>query len=387
VTRINDYEVIDYARMLVDEIRMSAYVNALKSAIYSESVVLDLGTGTGFFAILACKLGAKRVFAIEPSDSIMLGKEGAIANGCSDRVVFLQGSSFDIALPEPVDIIVSDLRGVVPLYGKHVRSIADARVRFLKPGGKLIPMRDRIYAALVTNTLWYEETLKPFSRPRFGVDTSCFLRFLSNRFYRNKSQPEDVLTNPIVWLELDYRVVEESSVRRKLKWVVDASGMAHGISLWFDAEVDERTGFSTAPEKPDSIYGRGFLPWSSPVYLETGDIVTVQLDAIPMEDDYIWRWHSRVESARGGGEIKAEFRQSTWNATVVSPALLRKQADRFVPSLTLEGEVDHFILARMREGSSLVDISRKVAERFSDTFSDAGEALSRVKAMSSRYSL
>ena len=39
--------------------------------------------------------------------------------------------STESSLPEPVNLVVSDVRGVLPLFGKSLVSIIDARERFL----------------------------------------------------------------------------------------------------------------------------------------------------------------------------------------------------------------------------------------------------------------
>ena len=47
------YSVIDYGGMIRDKVRMEPYVLALGKNINSDSVVLDLGTGTGIFAVFS----------------------------------------------------------------------------------------------------------------------------------------------------------------------------------------------------------------------------------------------------------------------------------------------------------------------------------------------
>ena len=64
------YNLIQYGSMISDAWRMNPYISALKSKINSRSIVLDLGAGTGIFAMLACKFGAKKVYAIESNPSI-----------------------------------------------------------------------------------------------------------------------------------------------------------------------------------------------------------------------------------------------------------------------------------------------------------------------------
>ena len=60
-----------YGDLIADEARTRPYVEALRQAVTAGSVVLDLGAGAiAFFAILACRFGARRVFAIEVDDAI-----------------------------------------------------------------------------------------------------------------------------------------------------------------------------------------------------------------------------------------------------------------------------------------------------------------------------
>ena len=82
------YSVPEYGQMITDTGRLEAYACALEQLIRPSSVVLDLGCGLGVFAILACRLGAARVFAIEPDNVIVLAKEIAAANGVEDRIEF-----------------------------------------------------------------------------------------------------------------------------------------------------------------------------------------------------------------------------------------------------------------------------------------------------------
>src|SRR5258706_10546934 len=143
------YSVNGYGEMIADQVRMDAYVSALRNAITPDSVVLDIGTGPGVFAVLACKFGAKRVYAIEPADAIQLAREFSAANGCSEKIVFFQDLSTRVSLPERADVIISDLRGVLPFFQQHIGSIVDARRRFLAPRGVLIPQLDSLWAAVV----------------------------------------------------------------------------------------------------------------------------------------------------------------------------------------------------------------------------------------------
>ena len=74
-------------------------------------------------------------------------------------------------------------------------------------------------------------------------------------------------------------------------------GTAHGITAWFEAQLVEGIGFSTAPGTMGTICGQGFFPWLEPVELETGQEIEVDLHADPVGGDYVWRWDTKI--ARG----------------------------------------------------------------------------------------
>jgi len=120
------YGIPEYGEMISDGVRMDAYARALRKVVKPGCVVLDIGTGTGVAAMLACQLGARRVYAIEPNDAIFVAQEIAAANGYGATIQFFQALSTEVTLPEPADVIVSDMRGILPLYRNHLVAIADA---------------------------------------------------------------------------------------------------------------------------------------------------------------------------------------------------------------------------------------------------------------------
>jgi type I protein arginine methyltransferase len=180
------YSVSEYGRMLADRVRTDAYARALRAAIRPGSVVVDIGTGTGFFAMLACQLGAERVYAIEPNDAIGLAREMAQANGYADRIAFYQDFSTDVDLPERADVIVSDLRGILPLVPYNIPSAVDARRRLLKPGGVFIPAEDRLWVAVAEAPEEFERLSTPWLSGPYGIEMSAGWRVASNAWGKGR---------------------------------------------------------------------------------------------------------------------------------------------------------------------------------------------------------
>lgn len=126
--------------LLRDAPRNRPFYQALKASVTPDSAVLDIGSGTGLWAITAAKLGARKVVAIE-MQPMLIGLIKALArdHGVEDRVEVIQGDSRQVRLAREFDVVVSETIGHVIFDEQIAEIMMDARERFLKPGGTLIP--------------------------------------------------------------------------------------------------------------------------------------------------------------------------------------------------------------------------------------------------------
>ena len=297
---------------------MEAYGEALRRVVRPDSVVMDLGCGPGVFAVLACKFGARRVYAVEPENVIGLAREIATANGCADRIDFFDKLSTEITLPEPADVIISDLRGVLPWFEQHIPSIKDARTRLLARGGVLIPHRDVLWAAVVEAPEQYAELVAPWQENKFGLDLSAGTRLITNNWRKTRIEPEQFLVEPVCWTTIDYYEVESPDIHAHVSWQSARNGTAHGVAVWFDSELVEGIRISNHPAASQMIYGAGFFPFSHPVDVKEGERIELRLAADLVQDGYIWRWETDFP--------QVSFKQSTFYGVPLSATQLRKSA-------------------------------------------------------------
>lgn len=384
------YSIFDYGSMIADAARMNAYTQALRRAIKPNSVVLDIGTGTGIFALLACQCGARRVYAVEPSSAIRVAQEIAVANGYAHRIEFIQEHSLRINLPEPVNVIVSDLSGTLPWFQQHIPAIIDARNRFLASGGTLIPRTDTVWAALVEVPELYERIAGVWDRERYGLNMEAARQLALNGWRKARLTPEQLLGQPQCWAKLDYATVASAAIHAKASWTAGREGIAHGIGVWFDRMTVEGVEVSNAPGAPEQgssvVYGHLFFPWLRPVALTHGDAVSVTLKADLVGEDYLWSWDTRVLDQSDPSGIKADFKQSSFFGAPLSPLQLRKQAASHVPALNESGQIDRYILESMDGRTPLDQMARSVAARFPSRFASWREALERVTELSAKFS-
>ena len=312
------YSLHFYGQMIADAQRMEAYAEALRATVRPDSVVMDLGCGAGVFAVLACKLGARLVYAVEPANIIGLAREIAAANGCADRIEFFDKLSTEITLPEPATIIISDLRGVLPWFEQHIPSIIDARTRLLARGGVLIPCRDMLWAAVVEAPAQYAELVGPWQENILGLDLSAGRRLITNNWRKTHIKPEQFLAQPVCWTTINYYEVESSDIHAQASWQAGRNGTAHGVAVWFDSELVDGIRLSNHPAAPKMIYGVGLFPFAEPVEVKEGERIELRLGADLVQDGYVWRWETDFPSA--------SFKQSTFYGVPLSTAQLRKSA-------------------------------------------------------------
>ena len=384
------YSIADYGEMITDEIRMDPYVYALKAAIGPDSVVLDIGTGTGIHALLACKFGARKVYAVEPNEAIHLAQELARANGFADRIEFIQNISTRVILPEKADVIVSDLRGVLPLYEGHIPSIIDARQRHLAPGGVLIPRRDTLSVALVEAPSVYDEIIKPWNYP-YGLAMEEAKQLVLNSWVEESTDTfskRNLLMESQIWTVLDYLSIDNPNVEPlNVTQKATRDGTAHGLWMWFDAKITDELCICNGPqsEKTAKVYGCGFFPLLVPVVVNQGDMITLNIRADLIEEQYGWCWHTRIQSGDNPQAIKADFEQSTDLQGRLDSAVPHNQILNFRPARSQAGEIDHFILEKMDGRHTIDQIARQVQEKYSARFKTQKEAQFYVNDLSQEY--
>ncbi len=382
------YSLTGYGSMMADSVRLAAYRRALEQAVRPGDLVADLGTGPGVMAVLACRAGADHVYAIEPNDAIETAREVAAANGLQDRITFLHGLSTALVPPRRCQVIVSDLRGCVPLFERHIPILADARARWLAPGGRLIPQRDVLDAALVESEAVYADYGEPWRRlgRELGLDLEAPRRRTINTVGKCTLAREHLLGAAQRWAELDYRTIVDPHVAGRLALTAGRPGQAHGFALWFEAELADGIGYSNAPGEPELVYGQYFFPFEEPLPLAAGEVVTVDLAARLVGDDYVWRWDTAWTPADAERGPPRRFRQSTFLGEPLSPERLRRRDAAHRPRPNAAGRLERAVLEGMTGEATLAELARRLAAEHPGRLADERQALALVREVAARCS-
>jgi protein arginine N-methyltransferase 1 len=378
------YSLRHFGDMIGDSVRFNGYAKAISRSVRAGDVVAEIGCGPAVFALLACQAGAKRVYAIETEDIIEVAKQIAAANGFADRIQFFQNDSRKVELPERVDAIVSDIRGVLPLFDGALASQQDARRRFLAPNGVMIPRRDILKAAIIEAEKTYLRLTSPWKTCLQQVELSGPLQLVLNTSHSVAVKVDQLMSEPTEWCTLDYMGDLGPDFSGKLTFRAKRNGTAHGICVWFETALYEDIGYSSGPESPVTIYGQCFLPWLEPVVVDEKQEISVTIRANLVGTDYLWRWETEIVDGNGGKKV--HFRQSTFEGAQVSLHTLRRRATNHIPVLTPDGEAERFLLEAMDGRASLEEIAKSAAKQFPRVYSSHEDAFERASELARKFS-
>ena len=223
--------------LLRDEVRNKLFYEALRRTVTSDKRVLDIGSGSGVWAIAAARLGAKSVTAIEANETMIpMIMAHAAENGVADRIEIINGLSSEINLKNKFDVIVSETIGNQAFDEDIIATMVDARERFLAPGGVMIPQKVALMAAPAH---LISETETPIGVPV----TTKYLNFLALNFTGKLAVKEhlEMLAPSAKLLEVDLRECEADQSLGGLtaEWEVKGLSRANVVALSAQSELVE----------------------------------------------------------------------------------------------------------------------------------------------------
>src|SRR6202040_2312943 len=106
-------------------------------------------------------------------------------------------------------------------------------------GGILVPQRDVLKAAIV-QTDYYSRITTPWTKSVPSLNVSVVLPLIFNsEYYHRYFRAEQLLTAPEAWYVLDYTVGATKSASGEIQFQAVRDGTAHGVCVWFDAQLFE----------------------------------------------------------------------------------------------------------------------------------------------------
>jgi protein-L-isoaspartate O-methyltransferase len=279
----------EHARLLSDRSRNDALIELLRRRAPG-ATVLEVGCGTGLLSCVAARLGARRVFAVEPTPMWRTARRLVQANGLDAVVTVLPGAVQDLDPTDvgPVDLAFSELLNADPL-AEGILEAMDAAGRLLAPGGRLAPHRLQVQVGLAHVPEPHQELSQAVSEVRrlgadHGLDVKPLTRMLRKASPNRYLAPTVELWSPLVTaidIPLGVGFTPEDEV--VVQVIPDRTGRVTGATIAFHAELDAGLTMHNRPGCPGH-WGHLVCGWTQPIQVTAG--VPVRLRVV-VEDDSV----------------------------------------------------------------------------------------------------
>ncbi len=345
---------------LSDQSKIARYQAAIADAVKSDHVVMDLGCGTGLLGLMALRAGARKVIFVEEGLIITAARQSIADAGFAEKAEFHQLNSFELELAENVDIVICDHVGYFGFDYGILQLMADAKKRFLKPDGILIPESITVNAAPVDS----EYSRKFVSQWQDDSAPQDF-RWMANIAANSKhatTLEESASLSAAAPLQ-QFRLGEEQPTF--LSWDTefrrDRDGQVDGVAGWFDCALSKGLSMTNAPSADERLNRpQAFLPIECSIDVKAGDIIKASIMVRHLESIIAWT----VEHPASG----SRFVQSTFGSLMLDQqALSRSQPDR-IAKLSDRGKARSLVLSYCDGTRTVADVIAVVQTEHPDLF-------------------
>ena len=374
--------VDEHRQYLDDPVRLAAFDRAIATRVGSGSIVLDLASGTGILGLMACRAGAARVYSIETGGMVQVARGIAAENGYAGRVHFIKGHSLHVALPERVDVVVADQIGNFGFNGGVVEYFADARERFLKPGGAMIPSRlDLVLAPVESGAL--DSQVSFWESGAGGFRFHSVTELAANTGYQVELASGHILGAPAVLASLPLGA-PAAPIRGRVVLKAARAGTLHGLGGWFVTELAPGVPMTNSPLAAARVRRRQiFFPVRPAMRVGAQSEVTVEMTILPRDDIVSWSVEARV----AGGARQGSERHSTWKGMLLNREDMARTRPESVPVLNPRGVARRTVVDLCDGRRSLREIEELLWQRHRELFASRSDAEEFAAEVVTRYAL
>jgi ubiquinone/menaquinone biosynthesis C-methylase UbiE len=326
-------EHLDY---VADSVRLERFRAAITKAVRPGAVVVDLGCGSGILGLMCLQAGAARVLAIDSTQMIEVAHEAFQRAGVVNRSDFIRGRSYRIDLPVRADLVICDHVGYFGFDYGIIELLKDARKRFLKPQGLVLPSRIRLVLGAVES----DKARKKADGWRAQQVPSQY-HWLSahavNSMHPVVLSRDEILSAPSEVGIIDLMTDNPDFFSWTTELILQRDGVLNGLAGWFECELIEGVSMTNSPFSGDSIHRpQAFLPIGEAVAVKTGERINATLMARPADDQVAWS----VELHQSG----RRFSHSTWQGLTLGASDLLRTNPQRVPRQSHAGRARSIVL-------------------------------------------
>jgi protein arginine N-methyltransferase 1 len=302
------------------------------------------------------------VFFVEEGQIIEAARQKINDAGFASRAEFFQANSFELKLPELVDVVVCDHVGCFGFDYGLLAILHDARQRFLKPGGITVPAQLDLMLAPVDSVA----CRKLVGRWRDNVpdDYRWLAATAANTKHLNDLTRDELLADATTLASLQLGSEAAAFMSWNAEFSCARDGTLDGVAGWFDCLLVDDVRMTNSPAVTERIERPPvFLPLESPVSVSAGEQIRVTVMA--RHQDHIIGWI--VELPAQG----KRYAHNTFNGLLLDREALTRACPDRPASLNDRGRAQQIVLSYCDGLRTVAEVQALVQREHPDLFPSA----------------
>ena len=250
----------------------------INSEFFEDKIILVINNGIGLYSLLCARVGAKKVYSLEPDKTNYKFQKKIVELNRYQKVIEVYNCDVeDIYDIEKVDIIVCEWMGNFLLSNSFLKKVIYARDKFLSRDGIIFPDRATLFICGIQD--------EEFKKSKFQMWDNVYnvnMSFVKNASFKepliDSFNKKNIISNVFPIFEINLYKAKENDINfmSNFQLTFNQSDCLSALASWFDVQfskVPNTIKFTTSPFNQYTKWKQTIFYLENDIKVTKGDIM------------------------------------------------------------------------------------------------------------------